>query len=469
MIHTPPTSQAALTAALTALAVVLTGSLAGAQPLSMDAAIDAALLRNLQDRQQLLRIDEALATSERSGARYLPQLQVEGNAVVWDDELTLSLGGASPALPAPQTPYEEAVAGLFSALSTPSTIRDQVTADLQVALVQPLVQLYPIHLAHQLDETNVEVARLERRALRQAITLNTAVVWLQLQLTDQLIANAQLSLDTLDAQTRRVEALVRAGAAVRADALRVKVARANSQSELIRLGNARAMALAQLALLMDQDLGDALTLTPIDSTGAPPKPPVPLSEAIDQAHANRVQLDLFDLQRRRAGLGEDLARAEYLPEVALIGAYQHTQGQGLANPNQFYAGVSLRWTAFEWGATRHGVEVAQLRAQNVELARQYRRQQIELEVRDAWLDLDTARAAWAVADSSIAEAEEVYQNEQARLAQGATTTVDLVASEAALNSARNARSIAWTNAAIATAQLRFAMGDTVRANTVLLR
>ncbi|MEO1272913.1 MAG: TolC family protein, partial [Myxococcota bacterium] len=424
----------------------------------------------LRDRQQALAIDEAIAQNRRAAARYLPTLQAEGNAIVWDDELVLSLGGSAPPdLPAPATPYEEVVAGLVGNLSTPSTIRNQITANVQVSIVQPLIQLYPIHLNRQLTEVGVEAAKLERQALGQALAFNAATLWLQVQLTDNLLENALISKAELEAQAERVETLVQAGAAVRADLLRLQVAVANAQRDIIRLTNTRASALAQLALLMNRNLDSTATLADLDASGEPPSAGGTLTEAIDTGLNQRIELEVLDAQSTQARLSRDLTRTEMFPELTLIGAYQRTEGQGLANQDQLFAGLFMTWSIFEWGSRSHAVDAAQTRMEQLDVGRQQLRQQIELDIRNAWLELDTARASWSVSNTAVAQAEAVYRNERLRFDQGASTTVDLIASESELTRTRNARSIAWTNAAVALARMRFTTGAPITAQTVLMR
>lgn len=457
--------------ALSVMCALAVGATAVAQPLGFDQAISAASADNLQAKVGQLRVDEAAIMAEQAGARYLPILRVEANTMVWDDEVSLNLGGGGGApadLPEPMTPYEAVLAGLLTQLGEPVTVREQLTAEVQVSVIQPLGQLYKIHLADELSQTQVDVARLEQALTQEQITRGTSAAYLQWLLLDQLLDNARVSLDELLAQEKRVKVLVDNDVALPADVLRLGVAIADARKEVIRLENGRQIAGAQLTTLMNRDFDPNLELEPLsEAQQPPPAPRWSQQEAVERALAQRVQLSLAQKRAEQAGLGLDLAQSGHLPDVNLIGSYLFTEGQGLNAPNQAFIGLFLAWNVFEWGATQKEVEAAQIRVSQAQMADEAMRQGVELEVRQAWLELDSARKAWTVADSAVAQAQEVYRTEKVRYDQGATTAVDLLSTQAALTQARGARHITWYQALLASVNLCSAMGEPISAAAIL--
>ncbi|MEL6179504.1 MAG: TolC family protein [Myxococcota bacterium] len=456
--------------ALAGLSVLLPRPSMG-QSVSFDDAMEVVLNNNLRALESDLRLDETQSQALRAGARYYPGVRVEANTQVWDDALTLNLGGGTPAeLPAPQTPYEELLAGLVTELGQPVPVRDQLTAQAQISIVQPLVGLYPIHLASQLEQRGVEAARLERDVTDLSLLQQTSAVYLRVLLTERLLENAQTSRDTLLAQEKRTQALIANAAAIPADALRLRVAIADAEREIIRLENAKAITLSQLAALMNLDLNAPLELTSSAPSNdvPPPQPPLALDEATARGLAQRPQVALVTVRGEQAELGVELAQTDYLPSLDLIGAYQRTEGQGLVATDQLFVGLFLTWDVVAWGARVHQVDAAQSRVEQVEVAQAQLRQAIALEVRSAWLEMESARRAWDVAQTAVREAQEVYRTEQVRFEQQASTAVDLLTAESALTQARNARSITRYNVLLALVQLRAAMGDPPTANNLNL-
>ncbi len=433
------------------------------QALTLDQTIAEALASNLEVKGERSNEEAAQATLEGAQARYLPILRVEGNAIVWDEEQTLALGGSGGGgqLPAPTTPYEGAVAGLLAQLGEPITVRDRVTATARVSVIQPLTQLYAVDNLVSVEEGNVAVAKAQREVKETQIVKMTSTTYLQALLAERLIQNVETSLEELSAQRGRVESLVEADLAVPADLMRIDVAVADRRRELIRLENSRELAISQLGLLMNRPADAAITLQSLgDGATAPPGAPGTLKGQIDKALSTRSEMKMLSARKTQSEHGVALAQSQYIPDLNLIGTYEHNQGSALALENQFFAGLFLEWNAFEWGASSSQVSAARARKHQVDAVEEQARRGIALEVKSAWLSMESARKSWDVANQAVAQSETVFKAEQARVAQQSATATDLVSAQSALTTARNARSAAWYGALVAYVDLQIATGVT---------
>lgn len=117
-------------------------------------------------------------------------------------------------------------------------------------------------------------------------------------------------------------------------------------------------------------------------------------------------------------------RAETGPQVALSGGYGYQENRYQVYPGQWSATLGVRWNLFDGGVANH--RAAAVNRQ--EAALQERRDDfatvIELQVRQAWLDIQETRKRVEVTQSAIAQAEENLRVNRDRYANGlATNTV----------------------------------------------
>ncbi|MCB9526315.1 MAG: TolC family protein [Myxococcales bacterium] len=433
--------------------------------LSLDAAVDQGLARHPQLAVSAAQIQAAEAAVRQTRANYGAKVKVQGNAFLWHDEQTLALGeaggGDAAALPPPTTPYEFATAALIDNLSSLSgvTAREQFTTSFTVQVVQPLVDLWKVSAAVDAQDAEVGAQRVQRHATERAIAKGVIEVYLRVLQAGAAEAAAQASLTQIGAELARVQALFDGGLLDKSDVLRLQVAQADAQRRVSAAAGQRRNA--QLALGLAMGTGGApaaqTPLPPWMDAAAPDR-----AQAVEQALRDRVELAVLGHRAQQAEAGVAVARAEYLPSLALIGQYQRQTGSELQPPEALFGGLALEWTVFEWGATGAKIDQAQAQQRVLESHRTLLQQQIALETEQAWQTLDTATQVVGVAEQALTHAEEAYRLEQARHAEQKATTTDLLAAETALTNARLNLTNARFDRLVALNALRHATGQPLR-------
>ncbi|MBU1428987.1 TolC family protein [Myxococcota bacterium] len=433
-------------------------------PISLDQAIDEGLARHPQVRSVEAKISAAVAQRRGLTAGYGPQLRVEGSALLWDSAQTLTLGGGGEgggggALPPPATPYEAATAGLLDSLSGLSEmeVRQRLTTSFKVQLAQPLMDLYKIHLGAALGGQGIEARRLERALTTRGITKGIIEIYLRGLQARQALKATQASLTHLQAERGRIEALKAAGLVNHHDLLRLKVAEADAlqRREAARDGVEAARLALGLAMGVRR---------PVEVIEAlPPWLEAPLTTAAAEAAlSRRLEVRLMTLRGEGASTRARLARADCLPSVNLIAQYEHTTGSELQASDSAFGGVTLSWTAFEWGATRAKIEEAAAGLQEIEAEAAQLKQQILFEIAGAERAFKSASEIIDVAQAAVAQAEEALRLASARFEAAEATATELLAAEAALTGARINLSQARFNRLIALNSLRYARGVALR-------
>lgn len=427
-----------LFALILAAGTALTPLPAAAEPgYDLDEVIASARLRNPALGGNQARVDAAIAARERRIGAYGPKLVLDANVRVWDDALTFGLGGGSgaPQLPPPTTPYEEVIAGLMAGFGEPTTVRDQVTADITVSLVQPLTPL--INLSDGLDalDTQIELseianARLERQVVRQA-----SEAYFRTLQAESLLVVRQDSVARLSAELEDLDALIAARVASEHDRLRLEVARAAAEQALIRARSDVELARSALALAMGLSPGEPVAAQPPRTLAAPPPAPS-LEEAYALALEHRLELSELRGQERLAEVGIEDAELAMWPSLNAMAAYTHSEGQGLSGADSFFAGLTLNWVLWEWGATWYGIDQAEAQLEIVRSQRISLERQLRLQVESAWYELKATVDSLAVAALAEGQAADAYELERMRYDSGLSTTTELLAAESAVTEAR---------------------------------
>ena len=121
-------------------------------------------------------------------------------------------------------------------------------------------------------------------------------------------------------------------------------------------------------------------------------------------------------------------------------------------------GVLLNWNLFSGGLDRARIAEARANQQRAAAERERLGNAIALEVRDAFLALQTARERVAVARQAVTSAEESLRIVRDRYESGLTTIVELLDSEMALTAARTSLIRTLYDATVGQARLDLSLG-----------
>lgn len=446
---------------------------AWASPLTLSEAVSRAQANDSTLKSIAAQQDGAEAGLSAVRANYGPKVRLEGNVIVWDSEQTISFGGGggatggAAALPAPTTAYEAAVQGIVQALGAlgkPTTVRDQVTSQATVQLVQPLMGLIGVKQGADVAALNVEATRQQAETRRARIELDTVQGYFRTLQAQALARAAQQQVESLEAQEKKVLSLHANGVIGKNDVLRLQVALAAARQQVINVEGMVQQAQAALAMQVGAQPGERFEL----STDAPPlaDAPVPaLDDARKSAREDRPEIVELRTRVDQTREGVDAARAKLLPDLNLIAQFQHNEGSTFQAENSLFGGLFLSWTAWEWGATASQIKAANAQEDATRALYEQAQKGLSLEAEAAHVQVRTADSAIAVAEGAVAQAEEALRLERARLEAQQATTTDLINAETALLQARVNLENARSERLIARARLRAAMGRPILDDT----
>jgi outer membrane protein TolC len=282
---------------------------------------------------------------------------------------------------------------------------------------------------------------------------------------ERLIAALAQAEDAVQAQLRRVQALVREGKAAAVDALRTEVRLADLRQRTLRERNSLVVLQgALLNLVGERAAGAPLALLgTLTAPAADTREPAALAARALQQRAD-VAAARTELQAQQARL--DAARATYGPSLNLLAAAgsravfapSQQPGNTARQDGTWRVGVTFEVPLFDGGrvSARVDEEAARLAAQRERLDR------LALQVR---LDIETAHANLASALERVASAEaarglarENLRIEQEKYTLGRGTAFDVLDAQSALTDIEAVHIRALADARTAAAQLAWALG-----------
>lgn len=308
------------------------------------------------------------------------------------------------------------------------------------SLTQPLFTGFRITSGYKMADLGVDMARLdvELNILDLVVSVKQAyILYLTAQKNHEVAVQAVTQLQS-HLQTARDFNEV--GILPINDVLKVEVELSNAQQEEVKTANYVALSLASLNTLLGLPVDGQLEVEDI----LPYKPlKLDYDDARNQARANRPELKSIKLGIEQANWNVTKAKSEYYPQVSVKGAYDMTSDEAGLGDSPYYdqsnwtvaAGASLN--VFQWGATAAEVNKARADVRRAEMALKGLRDQVDLQVKEAYLYLKESEKNIQTSQVAVKQAEENYRITMERYREQLTTNTELLDAQTLLTKAQN--------------------------------
>jgi len=259
---------------------------------------------------------------------------------------------------------------------------------------------------------------------------------------------------------QNVKNLYDAGMASKFDLLRSEVQMANLKPQLIRARNGVEAAELGLKTLVGLDLDSPvevrgeLTFQPFDADE---------NDLMSKALSLRPEVRQMDYQRLMAGEMLKIAKAGYLPSVAVAGNYNYWADRfNFRNQNwESYYSFNLVISVPIFNGFVNSAKVAESKAmiKGLEYSRKGLLDMVRLEVKQAVLNLSQAKESLLSQEKNVEQAQETVRIAELNYSEGLATNLDVSTTQVALSQAKTNYAQALFDYALALAQLERAMGS----------
>ena len=253
-------------------------------------------------------------------------------------------------------------------------------------------------LVEERDE-EAHVAWFQAQATELDLIFEVAQRYFALLAVGQKVKVYQKAIEQRSEQFHAAQVKASANLTPQIDVLTAQAALARAQTDLLEVSDERDIARVALNNAMaldrnapDYELADVLTYQPVSGG---------LESFFTSAIASRPDLRALEAAARAAGAQIKQARSDYFPSVGATAGYS-AMGTGLPAANNFNVGLMVTWPIFNGFSTTHHVEEAKATQNAVRYSIEDLEQHIWLDVKSAYLQLQTSVEVIHQAEATLA-------------------------------------------------------------------
>ena len=301
---------------------------------------------------------------------------------------------------------------------------------------QPIFTGFALLRQYDIAGLGLSRAEVNERLVRQDIILDAKNAYFQLLQTQKLYKVAQETVVQITSQKEVADNFYQVGMTPLNDLLQAQVELANAKQDLIVAKNNMNNAESNFNTLLRRPIdtpvfiADILDYVPFEET---------LEYCFSEADKNRLEQKIIDLEIEIAGKELQLAKKDYYPSVGLEGSYfnRGTEwdvdgGTGIYDPSGWNVAAVAKWNLWEWGRTSYGVKEKHSRLAQAELRKKQIVDNIQLEVKNAYLRTQEAERAIISVEKAVEQAKENLRINQERYKEQVSTQNDVLIAQTLL-------------------------------------
>lgn len=306
-------------------------------------------------------------------------------------------------------------------------------------------------------ELGEDQARLDVAKTRQQLKLDVTSAYYNVLQSKDLAKVSQETVDNMTQHLQNVQAKYEVGTVAKSDVLRSEVELANARQNLLKAQNGYDLSVASLANLIGASVDEGITLKDELEYEAQE---VSLEGSIAQAAKSRPEVVQASLGVSMAQQGVKAAKSGHKPTLAAGGSISWQDAElPDTDDDNWTVSLSASWNVFDGGVTRAKVKSADDSVKQARLQEQQVRDNVTLEVRQAYLSLKEAEKRVETTQVAVSKAEEDLFIAREQYNAGVGTNLDVIDAQLALAQSRNNYTQALYDHNISKAKLDKATGS----------
>jgi outer membrane protein len=307
---------------------------------------------------------------------------------------------------------------------------------------------------------SAQAREIEAQRARNRAALEFIVAYYDLLEAEKLLTVADEDVKRYEAHQQDADARYSAGVTTKNDLLQAEVTLADARQRYLTAENLRSIRASRINSLLLRPLNE-----PVQAEEADAKipPGIRLEDAWIRAEAQSPEIRVIDAKIQGQGESIRTVQAEYLPTFYVSGGYQYQENQYQLHDDNWsvIAGVTLN--LFSGGATDARTAEERSRLLSLRITRDKIVDAVRLDVKSAYLDLESSAQKIDVAKAAVSQAEENERLQRLRYQEGVGTATEVLDAVTLLSTAKSNSWRARYAYARAGASLQYAMGSDLTA------
>lgn len=327
---------------------------------------------------------------------------------------------------------------------------------------QPLFDGFSRLNRYRIAQLGLDVAKLAARIERQDIIYSAKELFFTILKARKLVDVARQAVVQLEAHKDAAHKFYKVGMTPLNDFLEAEVELANARQELITARNRVAIAKSNLNLLLRRPVNAPVRL---EDGGRLVSFDKDLDDCLAMAEENRLEMKIARMEVAAARREKELGKQGYYPTVDLQGNYYQRGtdpdvdgGPGIDDASSWDVTAVARWNFWEWGRTYYTVKERQSRLIQARYDQQAVRDQVRVEVKQAYLNTEEAEQNILTVRQAVEQARESFRISKERYKGQVATSTDVLDARTLLTRTMSNYYSALYNFKISKAALFRAMG-----------
>jgi len=385
--------------------------------LNLRQTIEAALEANLDLQRSRDEIDAATANRNAATTQFLPTLNARYGYIRRDNPTTQALGTQS--------------GQVVDVIVSPEDEYNFVTS-----FSQPIFTGFSLYNRYKIAELGLDIAEFSKRLTRQNVILDAKNAYYLILKAQKLMDVADDTVKQIAAQKDVAENMYQVGMSPLNDLLQSQVQLANAKQGLITATNNLEITKSQFNTLLRRPINapvsvvDILDYTPWEQD---------IDDCLAMAEEHRLEIEVANLEVQIAEKDYKLSEGNYFPSVNLTGTWTKRGtdwdvdgGTGISDKDFWDIRATASWDFWQWGRTRYGVREKLSRLSQAKLSKQQLLDNIDLEVKQAYLRTQEAQKNITTIEKAIEQAKENLRITEERYKEQVSTTTDVLVAQTLL-------------------------------------
>ena len=454
-----------------------------AQQLTLQDAINVALVKNEKIKQYQERLAQKEFDDKSAIGNFLPKINLTGGYTHMNDDLSLDLSPVGDAIITMQASTQTQLANINNVLQTGVQLTEQEQAALNAQYSTYLSSLFP-DLDLTFKEQNFKTATLqavqplfvggklfaaktyskaEVGAAASELTKTTNEVitevvnnYLNVLLLEELVQTRTDVLNGMNRHSTRAKRLQEEGVIASYQALRAQVAVAEAEVNLT--DDQSKLKLARIALNNSLGLEESTDIQLLD-TLISTEYEVNLDTLLASAYENQPVLQMLDQKEIAAKQKFNIARSSFLPHVAAFGKYEMYPEYLSALEPRWAVGVQMQFNIFNGLKDYMDLQSAKHLQNEVEYIKADTRKKISLWVNKDYNDVIDAQERYNKLDAALELAKESLRLNERRFDTGIGTSLEVIDAQLSLENIEIKRLVSLKDYYQALSDLYLAAGE----------
>ena len=384
---------------------------------NLSQTIEAALKANLELQRSKVEVDAATATRSARTTEFFPTLNARYGYIKRDQPTTQALGTQS--------------GQIIDVLTNPEDEYNFVTS-----FSQPIFTGFALYNQYKIADLGIDIAEFTEKLTRQDVILDAKNAYFLILKAQKLMEVADETVKQIAAQKDVAENMYQVGMSPLNDLLQSQVQLANAKQALITATNNLDLTKSQFNTLLRRQVNspvsveDILDFTPWEQS---------IEDCLGQAKNNRLEIQVTDLEIQIAEKDYKLSQRNFFPSVNLVGTWTKRGtdwdvdgGEGISDGEFWDIRATATWDFWQWGRTRYGVKEKLSRLSQAKLRKQQILDNIDLEVKQAYLKTQEAQKNITTIEKAIEQAKENLRITEERYKEQVSTTTDVLVAQTLL-------------------------------------